>query len=103
MIPLILAWSVNTHKLQGTTLVQSLSIWQIRYFQKGLLYVAMSRCRTLSGLQSLISMRPSFSQHHTIHLASKGAMQEMERLREALERPLKTGNKKHSVGKLFLW
>jgi ATP-dependent exoDNAse (exonuclease V) alpha subunit len=82
MIPLILAWSVNTHKLQGTTLDTIVVDLANNVFQKGLLYVAMSRCRTLSGLaiSHLNAAKLLTTPHYTP--CDEGAMQEMERLRE---------------------
>lgn len=49
-IPLILAWSITTHKAQGTTLDRIMVDVGSNVFESGQTYVALSRVRTLEGL-----------------------------------------------------
>lgn len=48
--PLILAWSITIHKSQGLTF-DKVRIDAARIFASGQLYVAMSRCRSLEGIE----------------------------------------------------
>lgn len=51
-VPLILSWSISVHKAQGQTL-EKVSVDLRRCFEFAQVYVALSRCTTLAGLQVL--------------------------------------------------
>ena len=48
MIPLILAWAVTIHKVQGLTMDQA--VIELDCFDHHMEYVALSRLKTLNGL-----------------------------------------------------
>ena len=48
-IPLIWAWAITVHKIQGTTL-ETAEIDEVPTFEYGQTYVALSRIKTLDGL-----------------------------------------------------
>ncbi len=52
MLPLILAWGVTVHKMQGVTLDRAV-IDLSECFGNAMEYVAISRLRTLNGLAML--------------------------------------------------
>lgn len=48
--PLKLAWAITVHKSQGQT-YDRVNIYPERFFSSGQMYVALSRCKTLSGMR----------------------------------------------------
>lgn len=50
MLPLILSWAVTVHKLQGTTLERAVIDVGKKKIAKGLIYVALSRVKSLAGI-----------------------------------------------------
>uniref|UniRef100_A0A0V0GZ19 Putative ovule protein n=1 Tax=Solanum chacoense TaxID=4108 RepID=A0A0V0GZ19_SOLCH len=56
-IPLILAWALSIHKCQGMTL-NNLHTDLYRVFGFGMVYVALSRVKSLDGL-NLVNFNPS--------------------------------------------
>lgn len=61
-IPLVLAWAISVHKCQGMTL-DRLQADLSRAFDYGMVYVALSRVRTLAGLY-LSGLKPSKIKAH---------------------------------------
>ncbi|CAE6470939.1 unnamed protein product [Rhizoctonia solani] len=57
-VPLILAWALTIHRAQGQT-IDRLSVNLANTFAPGQAYVAISRCKTLEGLQ-VLNFSPSF-------------------------------------------
>ena len=57
-LPLRLAWAITVHKSQGQT-YEEVNIAPGRFFAPGQLYVALSRCKTESGLHITGTLRPS--------------------------------------------
>lgn len=62
-IPLILSWALSIHKCQGMSL-DKLHTDLSRVFGYGMVYVALSRVRSLAGLQ-LSGLEPSKIMAHT--------------------------------------
>ena len=58
-LPLKLAWAVTVHKSQGQTYDRVNIYASERYFAPGQLYVALSRCRTLEGMNIIGRFSPS--------------------------------------------
>lgn len=63
-IPLRLAWAVTIHKSQGLTLESAVVDLDVRAFAHGQVYVALSRCRSISGLSLA---RPIKSEDLVVH------------------------------------
>lgn len=64
--PLRLAWASTVHKTQSLTLDRVQCDFRDRFFgMGGMMYVALSRCRTLGGLR-LVGMRETFAQRVTV-------------------------------------
>jgi ATP-dependent DNA helicase PIF1 len=57
--PLMLAWAVTIHKSQGKTLQNVLVDLGNGAFDSGQLYVALSRCQTMDGIQLVRPIMPS--------------------------------------------
>jgi ATP-dependent exoDNAse (exonuclease V) alpha subunit len=57
--PLCLAYAITTHKCQGMTLEKALIDLSTGAFASGQLYVALSRCKSLSGIYLRIPIQPS--------------------------------------------
>lgn len=49
-MPLIPAWAITVHKSQGMTLTK-VEVDLSRAFEREMIYVALSRCKTLEGLK----------------------------------------------------
>lgn len=58
-LPLKLAWAVTVHKSQGQTYDRVNIYAGERFFAPGQLYVALSRCRTLDGMNIIGTLSPS--------------------------------------------
>jgi ATP-dependent exoDNAse (exonuclease V) alpha subunit len=71
-IPLRLAWAMTIHKSQGLTLDSAVIDLDRTAFAHGMVYVALSRCRTIEGLSLT---RPLSSQD----LVMNGEVMEFER------------------------
>ncbi|MQL92731.1 hypothetical protein Taro_025362 [Colocasia esculenta] len=78
-VPLILAWALSVHKCQGMTL-ERLHTDLSRAFGCGMVYVALSRVRSLDGLRlsgggfdpGKVKAHPKVVQFYHHHLASSG-------------------------------
>jgi len=57
--PVKLAWAITIHKSQGLTFNNVILNMEGGAFAAGQLYVALSRCRTLEGIQLIQTIKPS--------------------------------------------
>jgi hypothetical protein len=81
MVPLILAWAITCHKLQGATLNKAVVYLGTKCRTKGLAYVAISRVRTLNGL-AISELDPrQLLRTNKFSPADDEAIKEVDRLR----------------------
>lgn len=63
--PMRLSWAVTVHKSQGMTFDRVVIDLEHQMFEHGQLYVALSRCRSLSGISLTREIRSSDVKYHT--------------------------------------
>ena len=71
--PLVLAWGSTVHSVQGLT-VDQIVVDMSKFFASGQAYVALSRVKTLDGLQIINYKRSAIMTDQKVH-------EEMDRLR----------------------
>ena len=64
-VPLILAWAVSIHKSQGQTIPYA-KIDLSKCFEKGQVYVALSRVTSINGLQVLSFNKAAVKVHQSV-------------------------------------
>ena len=90
-IPLILAWAVTAHKLQGSTVNSAVIDWGPSLFAQGHAFVMLSRVRSLDRLL-LCNFAPTRFDPNSGVLVNDEAKNEMERLRRLPKLTLKDKN-----------
>lgn len=75
-LPLILAWSVTSHKLQGATIDKAIISLGSKTFAPGQPYVMLSRCKTLDSI-----VFDELDVQKIKKLVNRDAVSEMNRLR----------------------
>ena len=65
-IPLKLSWAMTIHKSQSSSLDCLITNLAQRIFEKGQAYVALSRCRTLRGVEFIDIAKESFIASETV-------------------------------------
>ena len=82
MLPMVLSWASTVHKMQGSTVDFAVIYLGSRVFAEGQAYVALSRVRSLNGLQIEELDCAKLTGNKPCNIA---ALQEMIRMRNSLD------------------